>query len=453
MRSPTFSPSPTTTSVVPSGPVAAVQLPLPSLAVHVISPAMAKVETRHSAARSPPSVFPKVCRIGCPFLLQRVRRFACYALPGALTACSCQPGARLRSPVMRANCIPPTPPTLRHPHTDKGYCPFMTSGAQVATESGRTPVVVRRQSGLVEDVATDGHVTPCSAGSLIGTMGMRPKAQRRRWEPFLYLFSQKESHLYLKMRLQERNDHRPRARTSRGYPRKKETPRSGVPPPASQPWAGRQDATGGPGSPVAHLLLIPLPGFLCSTVLGPRRYGDGTTQTLLLPRRHDPGEPAAPAGAQHGLGGHEDARADARDGPPGRWGHLSRATDVAGVAARCSRPPRRDRCPVGDGHARCGPRHHDSGAPVYHPRRVAGSTGDLQDARGGSGAAHRGTARAGAHAGARGPGSPGRAAGGAPVTAGALYGRAPPGQRGPLGQVGRLGGAHPGERRAGGGGV
>src|SRR6266446_3370492 len=73
MRSPTFSPSPTTTSVVPSGPVAAVQLPLPSLAVQVISPAMAKVETRHSAARSPPSVLPEVWSIGCPFVLQRVR--------------------------------------------------------------------------------------------------------------------------------------------------------------------------------------------------------------------------------------------------------------------------------------------------------------------------------------------------------------------------------------------
>jgi len=40
---------------------------------------------------------------------------------------------------------------------------------------------------------------------------MRPKAQRRRLEPFLCLFSQKESHLYLKMRLQKRNDRRPRA--------------------------------------------------------------------------------------------------------------------------------------------------------------------------------------------------------------------------------------------------
>jgi len=33
--------------------------------------------------------------------------------PSCATACSCQPGARLRSPVMRANCIPPIPPTLR----------------------------------------------------------------------------------------------------------------------------------------------------------------------------------------------------------------------------------------------------------------------------------------------------------------------------------------------------
>src|SRR5262249_3740797 len=77
MSSPTFSPSPMTTSVVPSGPVAAVQLPLPSLAVHVISPATARVETRHSAARSPPSVFPHIWSIGYSFLLDRVKRYTC----------------------------------------------------------------------------------------------------------------------------------------------------------------------------------------------------------------------------------------------------------------------------------------------------------------------------------------------------------------------------------------
>src|SRR5438445_124713 len=191
MRSPTFSPSPTTTSVVPSGPVAAVQLPLPSLAVHVISPAMAKVETRHSAARSTPSVFPQVCRIGCPFLLQPVRQFDCYALPGALTACSCQPGARLRRPAMRPNCIPPTPTTRVYPS----------------------------------------DCLPCAC---------------------------------------------------------------------------RQDATVGEASRVSHELLIPFAVFLCSTVLDPSRYSEDTPQTLRPPRRRGPGRPASPAGAEHGLGDHED---------------------------------------------------------------------------------------------------------------------------------------------------
>src|SRR2546430_8274952 len=106
-----------------------------------------------------------------------------------------------------------------------------------------------------------------------------------------------------------------------GPRRVRAAPRSRCPPPA-------------PRSPVAHILLKPLTGFLCSPVLGTRRNGDGTTRTLLLPRRHDLGEPAAPAGAQHGLCGHEDALADACNGPLGRWGHLSRTADAASVAAR-----------------------------------------------------------------------------------------------------------------------
>src|SRR5437016_883908 len=69
------------------------------------------------------------------------------------------------------------------------------------------------------------------------------------------------------------------------------------------------------------------------------------------------------------------------------------------------RAPRRDRRPVGDGNPRRGPRHQGARAHVYGPRRVAGSAGHLQDPRRGSGAAHRGTARAGTHAGARAPGS------------------------------------------------
>src|SRR5262249_10084174 len=50
--------------------------------------------------------------------------------------------------------------------------------------------------------------------------------------------------------------------------------------------------------------------------------------------------------------------------------------------------------------------------------------------RRGSGAAHRGPTRAGTHAGARGPDSPGRAKGGASVTEDAVYHDTPPG--GPL---------------------
>jgi len=56
--SPTFRPAPTTTSDFPSGPVAVVQVPLPSLAVQVISSASASVDTRHTRARAPPRVFP-----------------------------------------------------------------------------------------------------------------------------------------------------------------------------------------------------------------------------------------------------------------------------------------------------------------------------------------------------------------------------------------------------------
>src|SRR6266567_903097 len=58
--SPTFSPSPTTTTGLPSAPTAVVQLPLPSVAVQVISSATARVATRHSAARALPSVLPIV---------------------------------------------------------------------------------------------------------------------------------------------------------------------------------------------------------------------------------------------------------------------------------------------------------------------------------------------------------------------------------------------------------
>ena len=71
---------------------------------------------------------------------------------------------------------------------------------------------------------------------------------------------------------------------------------------------------------------------------------------------------------------------------------------------------RRDRRPGGHGHARCGPHDEGASAHVYHPRGVAGPAGHLQDPRRGSGAAHRGPARAGTHAGARGPGSRDRAA-------------------------------------------
>src|SRR5262245_47311949 len=53
------------TIVLPSEPIATVQLPLPSLAVQVISPAITKVEARHKNAKAPPTVFPTVRSIVC----------------------------------------------------------------------------------------------------------------------------------------------------------------------------------------------------------------------------------------------------------------------------------------------------------------------------------------------------------------------------------------------------
>ena len=81
------------------------------------------------------------------------------------------------------------------------------------------------------------------------------------------------------------------------------------------------------------------------------------------------------------------------------------------------------------------------------PRGVAGPTGHLQDPRRGFGAAHRGPACAGTHAGARGPGSRGRAQGGAPVADGALYCGAPPGVTPRSRTAGRIAGARLGEGR------
>src|SRR6516162_6418360 len=62
--SPTLIPSPTTTTTLPSGPAAAVQFPFPSLAVQVISAAIATVETRQSTTNTPPTVFPHRRSIG-----------------------------------------------------------------------------------------------------------------------------------------------------------------------------------------------------------------------------------------------------------------------------------------------------------------------------------------------------------------------------------------------------
>src|SRR6266851_6846734 len=135
---------------------------------------------------------------------------------------------------------------------------------------------------------------------------------------------------------------------------------------------------------------------------------------------------AAPAATWRGLWRREGPRADTRDRPPDRWGHLSRAADAAGVDARCGRPPRREWRPGGHSHALLGPRDEDPDAPVYYPRRVAGSVGDLHAPHLGSGAAHRGAARAPTHTDAHTPGSSGRTAGGAPLPGGALYGGAPP---------------------------
>ena len=61
-------PSPTTRTTLPSGPIAAVRLPLSSPAVQVLAVATARVETRHNTARAPPPVFPMVRSIGCSSL-------------------------------------------------------------------------------------------------------------------------------------------------------------------------------------------------------------------------------------------------------------------------------------------------------------------------------------------------------------------------------------------------
>src|SRR4029453_19416027 len=52
---------------LPSAPVAAVQLPLPSLAVQVMvwGAAIAKVAARHKSATAPPTVLLTVCNIVC----------------------------------------------------------------------------------------------------------------------------------------------------------------------------------------------------------------------------------------------------------------------------------------------------------------------------------------------------------------------------------------------------
>src|SRR4029453_8788681 len=66
--SPTLIPSPTTTTTLPSGPVAAVQLPFPSPAVQVISSPTATVATRHSTARALPNIFPNGRSIDCSLI-------------------------------------------------------------------------------------------------------------------------------------------------------------------------------------------------------------------------------------------------------------------------------------------------------------------------------------------------------------------------------------------------
>jgi len=96
---------------------------------------------------------------------------------------------------------------------------------------------------------------------------------------------------------------------------------------------------------------------------------------------------AAPAAAWRGRGRHDDPRADARDRPPGGWGHLSRRLtlqalrfDEAGELVAIGVLAARSR-PLGAARRKCG-------APVYHPRGVTGPAGHLQDPRRGSGAAH-----------------------------------------------------------------
>src|SRR5713101_945122 len=80
MVSPVFTPSPTTTTVLPSGPVAAMQSPLPSSFAQVISVATARVETRHSTAMAPPTVFPNVRNIGFSLFLADVRPILSFPL-------------------------------------------------------------------------------------------------------------------------------------------------------------------------------------------------------------------------------------------------------------------------------------------------------------------------------------------------------------------------------------
>src|SRR5262245_12823067 len=94
MGSPAFSPSPTTTTILPSGPVAAMQSPLPLSFAQVISVAIAKVETRHITAMAPPRVLPTLRNIGVSFLLDDMRGgLFCYS-PCAPMAFSCLSSGR-----------------------------------------------------------------------------------------------------------------------------------------------------------------------------------------------------------------------------------------------------------------------------------------------------------------------------------------------------------------------
>src|SRR2546421_12009456 len=88
---------------LPSVPTAAVQLPLPSLAVQVIvwPWAITKVEARHKSAKAPPTVFPTVRNI-------------CFSL--FAVGCTC---AARDSSITKKNRIPSFPqgPSERNNHT------------------------------------------------------------------------------------------------------------------------------------------------------------------------------------------------------------------------------------------------------------------------------------------------------------------------------------------------